>query len=75
MKESTQSPTFCISLSKYYSFPALDQVYSGLFAVYKHGAYRHVLKMDVHLPLATTKVDLPITRSNSTGLELQLSIC
>lgn len=69
MIENTQSPTSCISLSKYYSFTALDQVYSSLFLCTNTKCIGISIKIHVLLPLASTKLDLP------TGLELQLSIC
>lgn len=69
MKENTQSPTSCISLLKHYSFTALDQVYSSLLLCTNRKHTGKSMKMHVHLPLATSKLDL------STELELQLSIC
>lgn len=54
---------------KYYSFMALDQVYSSLLLC-TNIEYKGVLmKMDVYFPLSTTKLEL------TTELELQLRIC
>lgn len=69
VKQSAQSSISCISLSGSISFMALDPVYSCLL-LRTNTEYKGVfMKMDVHFPLSTTKLEL------TTELELQLRIC